>query len=187
MTETVRLVEAARTGDRDAMASLCFRHQGRLFSLIRARMRPVLARRIGPEDVLQETLLEASRKIGAFEYQGPSSFYRWLVGIARFKLAEAERAQRALKRSKEDPLDEPVAAEETSLTGRVVRREGARHIHDALADLPERQAEAVRLRYLEGLSVAETAARLACSVPAAKSLVTRALADLGQRVRADSR
>jgi len=70
------------------MADLCYRHQGRLFALIRARMPSSLSQRNAAEDVLQETLLEATRKIGAFEDQGPASFYRWLVGMARFKLAE---------------------------------------------------------------------------------------------------
>jgi RNA polymerase sigma-70 factor (ECF subfamily) len=185
--ETTRLVDAARTGDRDAMASLLFRHQGRLLSLLRARLRGELARRVTPEDVLQETLLEASRRIGAFEHQGPASFYRWLVGIARFKLSEAGRAQRALKRTPDLALESGQGDGATSLGGQVARREGALRIHDALANLPERQAEAIRLRYLEGLSVRETAERLECSVPAAKALVTRALAELGERVAVDSR
>ena len=186
MSETQLLVASARNGDRDAMADLCYRHQGRLFALIRARMPSSLSQRIAAEDFLQETLLEATRKIGAFEDQGPSSFYRWLVGIARYKLAEAERAQRAIKRTKEDTLHDAVESKDTSLSGRVVRREKAQFVHEALGNLPDRQAEAIRLRYLEGLNVAETADRLDCSVSAAKSLVTRALAELGTRISTDS-
>jgi RNA polymerase sigma-70 factor (ECF subfamily) len=55
-------------------------------------------------------------------------------------------------------------------------------LHHALLALPERQAEAVRCRYLEGLSLAETAERLECSEPAVKALVCRGLADLAGRV-----
>ncbi len=187
MSDTERLVASARSGDRDAMASLCFRHQGRLFGLIRARMPASLTQRVAADDLLQETLLEATRKIGAFEDQGPSSFYRWLVGIARYKLAEAERAQRAIKRTKEEALPESVESPETSLSGRAVRREKSQLIHDALANLPDRQSEVIRLRYLEGLNVSETAERLDCTVSAAKSLLTRALAELGEKISNDSR
>ncbi len=48
-------------------------------------------------------------------------------------------------------------------------------LHEAIAALPDRQAEAVRLRYLEGLTVAETSERLGCSNPATKALVSRGL------------
>ena len=96
MSETTALVLCARDGDRASLDALCARHQGRLLALIRLHLSPELAARLAPEDLLQETLLEAARKVGGFEPQGPAAFYRWLVGIARFKIAEAERARRAL-------------------------------------------------------------------------------------------
>ena len=182
MSETMRLLQASRDGDREALESLYARHQGRLLQFIRARMPAALTNRIAPEDVLQETLLESARKIASFEPQGPSSFYRWLVGIARYKISEAGRAQQAKKRAAERPLEHSVPGAVTSPSGRAIRAEGSLRIEEALAALPERQAEAVRLRYLEGLSVAETAARLECSEPAVKSLVSRGLMGLAGRV-----
>ncbi len=179
---TTRLVTEAQEGDRRALEELYQRHQGRLLNLIRARMRPALARRVAPEDVLQETLLESSRKIAGFEPDGPAAFYRWLVGIARFKLSEAERAQRAVKRSSEEALVAPVEAGETSLGVRAQRRERAQGLLEALETLPDRQAEAVRLRYLEGVSVEEASRRLGCTGPALKALVTRGLAELAGRI-----
>jgi len=180
-SETTRLLDAARAGDRVALEDLYTRHQGRLLQVIRARMPAHLARRVAPEDVLQETLLESSRKIDAFEPRGPSSFYRWLVAIARFKLSEAARAQRADKRARERPLEQPVLAEQTSASGRAMRGEQRLELHAALAALPERQAEAVRLRYLEGRTLAETAAALEASEPAVKALVSRGLMALATR------
>jgi RNA polymerase sigma-70 factor (ECF subfamily) len=63
-----------------------------------------------------------------------------------------------------------------------MRAEGAVHLAEALARLPERQAEAVRLRYLEGMSLAETADRLACTEAAVKALVARGLSALADCV-----
>lgn len=187
MHETSRLVRDAQGGDRAALEDLLARHQGRLYSAVRARLarRAVLAARVAPEDVLQETLFEASRRIGAFEPRGEASFYRWLVGIARRKLAEAERARRAAKRSGGEREEVELAAAQTSLASRAGRRERGADLLAALGRLPARQAEAVRLRYLEGLSVEQAARRLGCTAPAAKALVTRALSDLAQRVRRD--
>jgi len=142
-----------------------------------------LSLRIGAEDIVQETLLEAVRKVDGFVPSGaPGSFYRWLVGIARFKLREAARAQKAAKRAHERPLSGPVAASQTSPSGRALAGERAEGLAQALACLPERQALAVRLRWLDGLSVSETAKQLECTESAVKSLVCRGMADLAARL-----
>ncbi|MGQ0553564.1 MAG: RNA polymerase sigma factor [Planctomycetota bacterium] len=184
MSLTTRLVHAAHAGDRRALQDLFAQHQGRLHAFIRARLSLTLARRVPPEDLLQETLLEATRKVAEFEAQGPGSFYRWLVGIARFKISEAHRAQQARKRSLVDEVEDEadLAGSLTSPSGRAMRNEGADRVLGALRELGERQAEAVRLRYLEGLSVAETAERLACSEAAVKALVGRGLDELARRL-----
>jgi len=182
VTDTTRLVDEACAGNRDALEALYARHAGRLGAFIRSRMSDELAQRVSPEDVLQETLLESSRKIDAFVPEGSASFYRWLVGIARNKVLEANRARLARKRSLEAPLEIDLAHSQTSPSGRAMRIESAAQLHHALAALPERQAEAVRCRYLEGLSLAETAERLQCSEPAVKALVSRGLLDLSQRM-----
>jgi RNA polymerase sigma-70 factor (ECF subfamily) len=178
-------VSAAGAGDRAALDALCARHAGRLLSAIRARMPAAVAQRVGAEDILQETLLEAARRIEDFEPRGDGTFYRWLVGIARFKISEAQRAGHARKRALEVPLDGDPARSQTSPSGGAMRAERHERVARALARLPERQAEAVRLRYLEGATLEETAAALACSQGAVKALVARGLAELAQALDAD--
>lgn len=191
MSDTARLVRASQEGDRDALDALYRLHQGRVLAMIRVTLGADLAARIPPEDVLQETLLESARKIGAFEDRGPGSFYRWLVSIARFKVAEARRAQRAQKRAAGVPLDGPagageVALAQTSPSGRVVRAEAAERVAAAIEALPDRQRDAVRLRYLEGRSLADAAAEMACTEAAVKALVARSLLALGASLRGDA-
>lgn len=183
MSDTLRLLAEARDGSRTALDALYARHRGRLLAFVSSRMGPGLRASVTSEDIVQETHLEAARKLEAFEPQGPSSFYRWLVGIARNKVNEAARAGRAKKRAIQQPLEHDPRAAQTSPSGRVMRAERAFLVGEALGDLPEAQAEAVRLRYLEGLSVAECGARLERSPAAVKALVSRGLAALAERAR----
>ncbi len=182
MSTTVRLLQEACAGDRFALDALYERHRGRLLAFVRAQMPAWLEQRLSSEDIVQETLLESARKIDTFEPRGPSSFYRWLVGIARFKLAEALRAAQAGKRALETGLDSAIPAEQTSLVGRVGRAERARRLREVLDSLPEDQARAVCLRYLEGLSIAEAAERLERSPAAVKALVSRGLLLLARKL-----
>ncbi len=184
-SETTYLLDAARLGDRQALDDLYARHAGRLLGFIRVSMSQPLAGRTSAEDILQETLLESARKIDSFEARGPFSFYRWLVEIARYKLSEARRAGRAKKRALETRLATDAQLGNSATPSRfAMADEGAARIEAALAKLPERQAEAVRLRYLGGLSLAETAERLESTQPAVKALVSRGLDALSRAMTA---
>jgi RNA polymerase sigma-70 factor (ECF subfamily) len=171
--DTGPLLDAARAGDRRALDDLCARHRGRLLAFVASRLGEGLA--ATPEDVVQETYLEAVRKIDGFEPQGPSAFYRWLVAIARFKVAETIRARQARKRALEAPLAHEPAARQTSPSARAGKAEGAALLARALDGIEPAQAEAIRLRYLEGLSILEAADRMERTEAAVKALVARGL------------
>ncbi len=175
VSETLRLLADARDGDRAAFDALFVRHRGRLLAYATTRLGGG-ARFTTADDIVQETHLEAARKLDGFSAQGPAAFYRWLVTIARYKIMEAQRGRAA-----GDLLAEP-AADLTSPSGRVMRGERAAGLASALEQLTAEQAEAVRMRYLEGLSVAETAQRLGKSAAAAKMLVSRGLGRLASLI-----
>jgi len=181
VSETRRLLDRARAGDREAFDDLYRRHRGRLLAFVASRMPPGLGGFVAPEDLVQEAHLESARRLDEFEDRGPASFYRWLVAIAHNKIREASRRRGAKKRA-HGALDAEPPAVQTSPSGRVMRDERSAQIAAALAGLPEAQAEAVRLRYLGGLSIAETAERLARSDAAVKALVARGLQALAERL-----
>lgn len=73
-------------------------------------------------------------------------------------------------------------APNTSPSGGASRHERQSLLRAALDAIAPNQAEAVRLRYLEGLSLAETASRMERSEAAVKALVSRGLDALSIRI-----
>jgi RNA polymerase sigma-70 factor (ECF subfamily) len=136
-------------------------------------------RREEVEDVVQETFTAALAGIGSFD--GRSSLQTWLCGIARNKI-RASRA-RARPRSLEqalaesDPEIDAILADvaREPLPEHVLERKETRELVGAtLSSLPADYREALLLKYVEGLSTDQLAARAQKSAKAAESTLTRA-------------
>ena len=72
-------------------------------------------------------------------------------------------------------LNDFLAAGGSSPSLRVVRQEQVLHLAEALARLPEDQRQAVTLKHLQGLSVAEVAQQIGRSEAAVAGLLRRGL------------
>ena len=108
------------------------------------------------EDVASETWLQAARDVRG--YRGNAAGFRvWLFRVARHRaLDELRRTGRRL----EDPAglsaaDELIAPDDPA--GEAIERMATRRALRMIADLPPDQAEAVLLRAVAGLDVAQTA------------------------------
>ena len=77
------LLTRAVAGERPALEQLLHAHHRQLLSYVERHLPLDLARVVQAQDVLQETYFDAFRRIGTFRPEGESSFYRWLVTIAR--------------------------------------------------------------------------------------------------------
>ncbi len=123
------------------------------------------------DEVTQDTWLTAVRRLRSFD-PSAGSFAAWLRGIAVNLLRnhfrrEARRARRIR------PLEsEPFADDEP--------RRQAERIAEVLAALPEHYEAVLRLKYLEGRSVADIAAERDESPKAVESLLSRARAAFRQ-------
>lgn len=106
------------------------------------------------EDVASETWLQASRDLHRFTGGGPA-FRAWLFRIARNRAVDQRR--RAGRRP-EDPVEtvDGSAAAPDALT-LAIEGAGTAWALSVIASLPPDQAEAVMLRAVAGLSVADTA------------------------------
>jgi RNA polymerase sigma-70 factor (ECF subfamily) len=120
------------------------------------------------DDVVQETWITAVRKIRRFDPEA-GSFHRWLCGIAANVIRNQLRSRR--RRTARLELLNGTADRE-DLT--VQQRDQAEQVARALAQLQPRHEEALRMKYLERMSVAEIATAWGETEKAVESVLSRA-------------
>jgi RNA polymerase sigma-70 factor (ECF subfamily) len=184
--QTQALLRQIRAGDRRAFEPLFARHQPYLRRLIELRLDPQLRPRLDPSDVVQETHLEALHRVDAYLERPALPFRLWLRQLAIDRTLKARRqhlgtARRSLHR--EVPLP---AHPSLTLAGELLspgstpsqqldRRELARRLRLAVAQLPEPDREMVVMRHFEGLSNQEVACLLGIDPGTASKRHGRAL------------
>ncbi|HLJ93703.1 MAG TPA: sigma-70 family RNA polymerase sigma factor [Gemmataceae bacterium] len=188
--DTEELLRQAEFGNASARESLLARHRNHLRKMIAWRLDRRLAARVDPSDVVQEVLLEASRKMDRYLCERPVPFFPWLRALAGEHLATLHRRHvraqgRSVLREQVGVLSLPdesaaelasrLVTSSTSPTQRAVRRELRERVQQALERLSERDREVLVLRNLEQLSVADTAEVLHISPAAVKVRHLRAL------------
>jgi RNA polymerase sigma-70 factor (ECF subfamily) len=154
-----------------------------LLALARARLPRGLRAKVGPEDVVQDTLLKAHGRRNQFRGASAAERAAWLRRILANTVAEATRrfASRGRDVARERPLDADGGQTDALLDGaptppqRAERAEQAHRLADALSRLPEDQRAVVELRHLYGAPVAEVGRRLGRSPASVAGLLRRGL------------
>jgi RNA polymerase sigma-70 factor (ECF subfamily) len=167
------------------------RHRNNLRLLAGVQLPPHLRGKLDPSDVVQQALLRAHQKQDQFRGQGHAEEAGWLRAILTSVLAEAVRAfgrqQRDVGRERTlNPgvaessarIEAWLAADQSSPSSAAQRHEQLGLLAAALAGLPADQRQAVELRHLHGLAVAEIAARMGRTEPAVAGLLRRGLKSL---------
>ena len=170
----IALVELARAGDKDAFGLLYDHYHVSVYRFLFYRTRSqALA-----EDLTSETFFRALRSMNNFRWQG-RDFGAWLMTIARNLATDHFKAGRTrLELTTEDmsPHDDategPESAVLASLTNEVLLR--------ALSELPTEQRECLIMRFLQGMSIAETALALNRTSGAVKQLQLRGVRNLAK-------
>jgi RNA polymerase sigma-70 factor (ECF subfamily) len=162
------LVELAQRGDREAFAQLYDAYVDTVFRYVLVR---VASRQLA-EDLTSETFLRAMRRIDSFTWQG-RDIAAWFVTIARNLIADHVKSARfrfevttADMRDADERVDAPDAE--------VLARLRDERLVEAIRGLGSDQAECITLRFLQGLSLADTATVLGKSEGAVKQLQLRA-------------
>jgi RNA polymerase sigma-70 factor (ECF subfamily) len=185
-SDSQRLLRQAQDGDRQAFDQLLAGHQAYLRELVNLRMDPRLRPRVDPSDVVQETQLEAYRRLPRYLAERPMPFRLWLRQIAHDRLLMLRRqhvgaARRTVEREVRLPeassrvFAGQLAAGGSSPSQQLSRREIVRRIGQAMARLPEADREILLLRNFEGLSYSEAACLLDIDEAAARKRYGRAL------------
>lgn len=199
---TTQLVIRSKEGDNEALGQLLEQYRGYLLMLAHRYLSDRLRRRVDPLDIVQLTYLEAKRDLPAFRGNTPAEFSAWLRGMLKNNVATAvtrhiTTQKRSLKREVNNappgPNDSASGAwiqqlpgSTTSPSGIVIREEAVLALFGALHELPETQAEAIRLRYMEGLSLAEIVERMGKSDTAVAGLLKRGLQKLRKIMDTDT-
>jgi RNA polymerase sigma-70 factor (ECF subfamily) len=183
------LVQRAKAGDEGALRRLLWSHHDRLAAAIAPRMRRDLKRHLEVEDILHDTYVIAIRKIRDFEPAGPNVFYAWLKKIAEHRVLDMVKAQhremREVRRTVSLPEGAVVYPDTPSHLARA--REAVRAALAELETIKPETRDAIRLRFLEGRSVADIASRLKRTNGAVSMLIRRGLQTLRDRLGSLSR
>ncbi|HET6209286.1 MAG TPA: sigma-70 family RNA polymerase sigma factor [Jatrophihabitans sp.] len=167
--EMWKLVEAAAAGDGEAFGQLYDHYVSSVFRFIYYRVND----RALAEDFTSETFLRALRRISSISYQG-RDIGAWFMTIARnIVFDHAKSARFRLEMTTGEILENgeteagPELAVLTNLTNA--------RLLEAVNELGDEQKECIVLRFLHGMSVAETAAVMGKNDGAIKALQHRAV------------
>jgi RNA polymerase sigma-70 factor (ECF subfamily) len=161
------LLQRAGRGDNAAAAALIDRLGPKLMGFT---MRMTAGDRAAAEDIVQEAFLRLWARADQWDAGGSASLSTWLGRVA---------ANLAIDRSRKLKRDAPIEdiAEPADPTPSVETQlqTAARYdaLRTALADLPERQRQAVVLRHIEGYANPDIAAMMGVGVEAVESLIAR--------------
>lgn len=183
-TDVWELVEQAQKGDQDAFGELYQRYVDTVFryALFRVGDRELA------EDVTSETFLRALRRIGSVTYQG-RDVGAWFVTIARNIVLDHVKSSRHRREVSTAEITEagsvPFFAEPHADLGpesRMLASATREQLLRAVSELGAEQRECVVLRFLQGLSVAETAQIMDRKEGAVKALQHRAVRRLAKNL-----
>ena len=174
-TRLIGLVELARQGDTEAFGLLYDHYQGPVYRFLYYRTRSATL----AEDLTSETFFRALRSMSNFRWQG-KDFGAWLMTIARNLATDHFKSGRSrLELTTEDmglhddaDDDGPERTVLTGLTNEILMQ--------ALTELPAEQRDCLVMRFLQGMSIAETAAVLGRSDGAVKQLQLRGVRNLAK-------
>jgi RNA polymerase sigma-70 factor, ECF subfamily len=196
----IELMAKARAGETDALGELCGLYRNYLRMIVRTGLGPKLRERVELSDVVQEALVEVVRQFPQFTGQNEAALVGWLRRLVGQKLADLGRYHNRAKRSAGGPalpLDAPwepgamadsnagggrlldvLALSQTSPSEAASRRELIILLADALAVLPEGEAEVLWLYHADGLSFEAIGERMGVSRKSIRGIWARGLKNL---------
>jgi RNA polymerase sigma-70 factor (ECF subfamily) len=175
------LVDLAKEGDAEAYGQLYDHYVSGVFRFVYYR---VGSQQLA-EDLTSETFVRGLRAIQRFNWQG-KDFGAWLTTIARNLVADHFKSSRARLEIVTETIPEgraTVASPEQEVLALISNE----MLFEAVNGLPNEQRDCILMRFIQGLSIAQTAAALGRSEGAIKQLQLRAVRSLAKTVPGDAR
>jgi RNA polymerase sigma-70 factor (ECF subfamily) len=182
LESTANLLIGARRGDEAARNRLFHRYYAKLRAVAHGRLAPYQRTLADTDDLVQNTLHKAFRRLEQFEYRGEGAFLAYLRKILQNEILLAARKV-ARQRTDGAPDDEYLDPRETP-SDVVARLQTFERYEQALGRLTETQRQAVIMRIDFGLSYQEIADALGKpTANAAHMFVARAVARVARLMR----
>ena len=184
-------IERLRASGDDGLAAVFDEFNDRLERIVDLRIDPRLAGRVDAADVVQESFLEAQKKLLRYLRDASVPVFVWVRGVVLDTLIHVHR--RHLAQMRDAGLEvsihgHPAGANVSSMSiagwlvddlttasQLAVREETAKKVEDALNDMDEIDREVLILRHFEQLSNDEVASIVGVKKAAASRRYTRAL------------
>jgi RNA polymerase sigma-70 factor (ECF subfamily) len=185
-----KLLERLKTGDPEALAALFSIHRERLRRAIQLRLDPRLAGRVSGSDILQETYLDAQKRLAHYLQKPEMSFHLWLRLLTCQRVVELHRQHLGAQRrdaGREVSLNAGapqassvcmaahLAAQLASPSEAAMRHERLAQLEAALEAMDPIDREVLALRHFEELTNDEVAQTLGLQKAAASNRYVRAL------------
>jgi RNA polymerase sigma-70 factor (ECF subfamily) len=194
----IELLRKARAGQAEALGELCALYRNYLRMVVRTGLGPRLRERLEMSDVVQEVLVEVVRQFPQFTGQNEAALVGWLRRLVGQKLADLGRYHSRAKRAGASatlPLEgmakdavaglrtgeesgrllDMLSLSQTSPSQAASRREQIVLLADALAALPEPEADVLWLHSTENLSFEAIGERFGLSRKSIRGIMARGL------------
>ena len=189
--ETPQLVERAAEGDSQAWNRLMEENRSRLRRMVALRLDRRLQGRVDPSDILQESFIDAARRLPEYAKNPSMPFFIWLRRLTGQRLMEQHRRhlgaqardatrevslyQGAFPEATTADLAANLLGHLTSPSQAVIRIEQRRRLQEALDSLEPIDREILVLRHFEQLSNGEVSEVLSLDKSAASKRYIRAM------------
>jgi len=189
--KTEQLLLGAKEGDDDCVNRLIERHRAAVLRMVQMRLDQKIRRRVDVSDVVQDVMIDASRRLQEYIANPVMPFHLWLRHIAKDRIIDAHRRHRgSQKRSvdREQGLAVPGADDHSTMdlaahlcdgeltpAAAATQREMAQRVEAAITELGEQDGEIIIMRHYEQLSNQEVSQALGLSEPAASMRYLRAV------------
>ena len=189
--EVDALLERVRQDEPGAVDRLLAEHREPVRRMIDLRLDPAIVQRVDASDVVQEVMLEASRRLKDYLQNPVMPFQLWLRHLAKDHLIDAHRRHHLARKrgvDREQPLRGPAWADRSSMelaaqlvdqertpASEAIQQELQRKLHQSIAELDEIDREVILMRHFEQMSNQEVAEELKLTEPAASMRYLRAV------------
>jgi RNA polymerase sigma-70 factor (ECF subfamily) len=178
------IMQRVCAGEHELFDELVRRYRDALLKVAASK----LGSRDRAEDVVQEAFLAAFKARDSYKPRFAFRTWLWtiLLNLCRRHLKQAARRAETIAAGAnlaDEPVGHRAAGGVSPVVTDVMLAERRRELERLLEELPEAEADALRLRFFGQLKFQEIAHSMGCSLGAAKNRVRRGLTSLAERLR----